>query len=55
MTKQEILEKVEAKEFKHRCLNLDICPKCGGDLDPRINDEGSVDKVCDDCGMLYWT
>ena len=55
MTKQEILEKVEAKEFKERCLAVDICPKCGENLDIEVNDEGSVDKTCDDCNMTYWT
>lgn len=56
MIDQKILEKVEAKEFEHRCLNLNICPKCGEDLDiVEIHWRGEVEKVCDACGVTYWT
>lgn len=51
----EILKKVEAKEFRERCLAVDVCPKCGGDLDWDSPNDGLVNKICEECNTNYLT
>jgi hypothetical protein len=54
MTKNEILMKVEDKEFQKRCFAAGVCHKCGGDLRcTEVWEDGGIDKVCEECGMKY--
>lgn len=52
MYKDEILKKVEQREYEKRCVNVRICPKCGGDLttSDHSGDE-YVDKECKVCNI----
>jgi len=50
--KEEILKKVRRKEFKIRCVKLDICPACGDGLCRKI--EGDIThKICVTCNVIY--
>jgi len=52
MTKEEILAKVEEREYENRCVNAKICPKCGGNLS--IKDCGHLlDAVCNPCNLSF--
>jgi len=51
MSKEEILAKLEEKEFRTRCLAQNMCPRCGHDL---INEGGlTTQKVCKHCHVSY--
>ncbi len=48
MTKDEILARVEKREFEKRCVDANICPTCGGNL--------SMDRdapVCASCSLSF--
>ena len=52
MDKQEIIKKVEEREFNIRCINACICPHCG--LNLTKEDSGHfIDKVCHKCNLSF--
>jgi len=51
MFKQEILKRVEEREFEKRCIKVLICPNCGNDL--IIGFDGSSYLKCEDCENIY--
>lgn len=57
LTKIEITEKVEEKEktnaYKQRCLDVSICPKCGGNLYEDSDIGVFVEVECDSCDFGY--
>ena len=52
MDKQEIIKKVEEREFNIRCVKAGICPHCGGNL-TKYNDSNFIDKVCYKCNLSF--
>lgn len=48
MTEDEILARVEKREFEKRCVDANICPTCGGNLSM---DEGT--PVCASCSLSF--
>jgi len=52
MIKDEILAKVEKREFEKRCVDVGVCPKCGGNLSIE-NDGHLMDKVCKPCNLSF--
>ena len=51
----EILEKVKQHEYKKRCVDARICPKCGEYLSFHPRDRGGrfSNKVCRECNITW--
>lgn len=52
MNKEEILRKVEQREYEKRCVDAGICPECGADLSID-GDDNLLDKVCRPCNLSW--
>ena len=52
MTKDEILARVEGREFEKRCVDVNICRKCGGNLSFE-DDGGQTIKTCVPCNLSF--
>lgn len=48
--KEAILLMVEEREFKQRCLNVNLCPECGMDLG---RDQYEEFKICRRCNLSF--
>jgi hypothetical protein len=63
MTRDEILKKIEEKEYVKRCLAVNICPACGRDLrdisalSSHWTELACPNKKCEDYGKVRksWT
>lgn len=52
--KETLLLMVEQREFEKRCLNVNLCPKCGKDLSVGIGQaDADVIKVCKHCNLSF--
>jgi len=49
-SRDEILEKVEQREFVIRCVAVDICPTCEYML---CNVDDNNSKVCNKCNLIF--
>lgn len=52
MKEDEILKKVEQREYEERCVAAKICPKCGGNLVTK-GDDRFLDRVCKACNLSW--
>lgn len=52
MEKAEILKKVKQREYEKRCVNVKICPECGGNL-VTGEDGHLLDHVCKACNLSW--
>lgn len=50
MRKVEILKKVKQREYEKRCIDVRICPECGGDL---VDGDDDRDHICKACNLAW--